>query len=62
MAASLPSLATELVVNTRDWPQLHSSQQLVPVFSFSKTQQYSVRTSASNEGYPMVSNHGEGPY
>jgi len=41
VAASLPSLATELVVNTRDWPQLHSSQQLVPVFSFSKTQQYS---------------------
>ena len=44
VAASLPSLATELVVNTRDWPQLHSSQQLVPVFSFSKTQQYSVRS------------------
>jgi len=40
LAADLPD--TELVVNTRDWPQLHSgmSSSPVPVFSFSKTVQY----------------------
>ena len=34
---------TEIVINTRDWPQLHSSSQVsAPVFSFSKTSQYLV--------------------
>ena len=41
LAPHLPD--TELVVNTRDWPQLHSAvADTVPVFSFSKTNQYLV--------------------
>ena len=38
LADSLPDL--ELVVNTRDWPQIHrATSQPLPVFSFSKTKE-----------------------
>ena len=41
LAPHLPN--TELVINTRDWPQLHSAlHDPAPVFSFSKTNQYLV--------------------
>lgn len=39
LAQSLPD--TELVINTRDWPQLSKHmQEKLPVFSFSKTEEY----------------------
>jgi len=40
LAPSLPD--TELVINTRDWPQINKyMQEKLPVFSFSKTKEYS---------------------
>ena len=43
LAANLPDL--ELIVNTRDWPQIHrATSQPLPVFSFSKTRENQVTT------------------
>merc|ERR1711874_434268 len=57
LAPSLPDL--EIVVNTRDWPQIHRATSTpLPVFSFSKTAENpEISSKISERGVRFIEDH-----